>query len=54
MKIQSFFGDVFVLKGCKLIANYAINFFKCSRKELLRNVHQKMFLIYEESSKNIR
>ena len=43
MKLQSFFGDVSVLKVCKLNTNYSIKFCKCSRKKLLPNVHQKIF-----------
>ena len=43
MKSQSFFGDVSVLKVCKLNTNYAIKFYKCSGKKLLLNVNQKMF-----------
>ena len=49
VKLQSFFRDVSVLKVCKLNTNYAIKFYKRTRKKLLPNVHQKMFLIYEES-----
>ena len=43
VRLQSFFRDVSVLKVCKLIKNYAIEFYKCSRKKLLPNVYQKMF-----------
>ena len=46
MKLQSFLGDISVLKVCKLNTNYAIkflNFCKCSRKKLLPNAHQEMF-----------
>ena len=43
MKLQSFFGDVSVLKVCKLNTYYAIKFYKCSGKKLLPNVRQKMF-----------
>ena len=49
VKLQSFFGDVSVLKVCKLNTNYAIKFYKCSKKKLLSNVQKKMFFIYEES-----
>ena len=42
MKLQSFFGDVSVLKVCKLNTNYAIKFYKCSGKKDMLNVHQKM------------
>ena len=50
VKLQSFSRDVSVLKVCKLNTNYAIKFYKCYRKNLLPNVHQKRyFLIYEES-----
>ena len=42
MKLQSFFGDVSVLKVCKLNKNYAIKFYKCFVKKLLPNVRQKM------------
>ena len=50
MKLQSFFGDASVLKVCNLNTNHAIKFYKCSRRNLLPNVHQKMFFfsIYEE------
>ena len=41
--LQSFFRDVSVLKVCKLNTNYTIKFYKCSRKKVLPNVHQKMF-----------
>ena len=44
MKSQSPFGDTSVLMVYKLNTNYAIEFFKCSEKKLLPNVHQKMFL----------
>ena len=43
MKLQLFFGDVSVLNVRKFNPNYAFKFYKCSRKELLPNVHQKMF-----------
>ena len=43
MTLQSFFGDVSVLKVCKLNTNYGIKFYKCSKKKLLPNVHLKMF-----------
>ena len=43
VKLQSFSGDVSVLKVCKLNTDYAIKFYKCSMKELLPNVHQKLF-----------
>ena len=43
MKLQSFFGDVSVLKVFKLNTNYAIKFYKCSGKKLLPNIYQKIF-----------
>ena len=43
VKLQSFVGDVSVLKVFKLNTNYAIKFCKCSGKKLLPNVHNKMF-----------
>ena len=49
MRLQLFFGDVSVLKVCKLNTNYEIKFYKFSRKKHLPNVHQKIFLMYEES-----
>ena len=49
VKLQSCFRDVSVLKVCKLNTNYANKFYKCSGKVILSNVHQKNFLIDEES-----
>ena len=49
VKLQSFSGDVSVLKVCKLNTNYVIRFHKCSGEKRLMNVHQKTFLIYEDS-----
>ena len=43
VKLQSFYGGVSVLKVCKLNANYAVTFYKCSGKKLSLDVHQKMF-----------
>ena len=43
MKSRSFFGDVSVLKVCKLVTNYAIKFFKCSGEKVLLSVHHMMF-----------
>ena len=45
MKLQSFSGDESVLKVCKLNTNNAIKLYKCSRKKLLSNVHQKIFFL---------
>ena len=42
VKLQPFFGDVSVLKICKLNTNYAIKFYNCSMKKLFPNVHQNM------------
>ena len=44
MKLQSFVGDVSVLKVCKLNTNYSVKFYKCSGKILLPSIHQKMLL----------
>ena len=54
MKLQSFFGDVSVLKVCKFNKNHAIKFYKCSGKKVLPNVYQKMFLVHEESWQNVQ
>ena len=44
VKLQSFFGDVSVLKVCRLITIYAIKFYECSGKKRLPNAHRKMFV----------
>ena len=43
MKLQSFFGDVPVLKVCKLNTNYAIKFYKCSGKKLVECPFEDVF-----------
>ena len=54
VKVQSFLGDVSVLKAFKLNTSYAIKFYKCSGKKVFANDHQKTFLIYEESWQSIQ
>ena len=49
VKLQLFFGDVSVLKVRNMNTNYAIKFYVCSGKKILPNVHQRCFLVYEES-----
>ena len=43
MKLQSFFGDVSLLKVCKLITNYAIKFFNCPGGNLPNVDHEMLF-----------
>ena len=43
LKLQSFFGDVSDLKVCKLNLNYAIEFYKCSRKKLAECPSKNVF-----------
>ena len=54
VKLQSFFGDVFVLKVCTLDTSYAIKFYKCSGSKLLPNVDRKMFLDIWRELENIQ
>ena len=44
VNLQQVFGDVSVLKVCKVNANYAIKFQECFRKKILLYVYQRMFL----------